>query len=93
MKEKQLDEVEVSPFTAEEFADMYLRADLTVTIGDYFREQDIPYAQISKLLEIAQPWVNDLMDGKAEKFSSEELLEFCSRAGIHFDPFSDLQWN
>jgi predicted XRE-type DNA-binding protein len=98
MKRKPLDEVDIgdfdlSPFTADEVADMYLRADLTVTLGDHFRELKLPYDQIGKLLDIAQQWVIDLMDGKAEKFSSEELLEFCSRAGITFDPFTELQWN
>ena len=98
MKRKPSDEVDISdfdlsPFTTEEVSDMYLRADLTVTLGDYFREQKLPYDQIGTLLDIAHQWVVDLMDGKAEKFSSAELLEFCSRIGISFDPFAELQLN
>src|SRR3954468_6286905 len=90
MKRKPLDNCDSCPFTADEVADMYLRANLTVTLEEYFLEHNVPRAQISQLLGIALPWVNDLMEGKAEKFSSEELLDFCSKVGLEIDPFEDL---
>ena len=90
MKRKPLDNCDSCPFTAEEVADMYLRANLTVALEEYFLEQQVSHAQISHLLGIALLWVKDLMDGKAEKFSSEELLDFCSKVGLQIDPFEDL---
>ena len=72
MKRKPLDNCDSCPFTAEEVADMYLRANLTVALEEYFLEQQVSHAQISHLLGIALPWVKDLMDGKAEKFIGNE---------------------
>ncbi|MBS0418736.1 MAG: hypothetical protein JSR66_13565 [Proteobacteria bacterium] len=93
MKRKLLHNVETCPFTAEEVADMYLRADLAVTLEEYFTELNLPDEEIGRLLDLTPNWVRDLMEGKAEKFSAEDLLVFCSKVGIIVEPMEPIQWS
>jgi predicted XRE-type DNA-binding protein len=93
MKRKLLENVETSPFTAEEVAEMYLRADLAVTLEEYFTELDVPDEEIGRLLNLTPRWVRDLMEGKAEKFSKEDLLVFCSKVGIVVEPMEPIQFS
>lgn len=93
MKRKLLENVETSPFTAEEVAEMYLRADLAVTLEEYFTELNVPDEEIGRLLNLKPRWVRNLMEGKAEKFSAEDLLVFCSKVGIMVEPPEPIQFS
>jgi len=93
MKRKLLENVETCPFTAEELADMYLRADLAVTLEEYFTELNLRDEEIGRLLDLTPNWVRDLMENRAEKFSKEDLLVFCSKVGIIVEPMEQIQWS
>jgi predicted XRE-type DNA-binding protein len=68
-----------------EFADMVLRVDIMLTLADSFQERDLSHAQISEILEISAPWVNELLELNIDMFSTEELQEFCAKAGVRFE--------
>jgi predicted XRE-type DNA-binding protein len=71
---------------AVEAAAMEFRADLTLVLRDFFREQKASQAQIGQMLGIPQPRVSELMAGKVNKFSSDKLIGFCAKVGIRFKP-------
>ena len=68
-----------------EFADMVLRVDIMLTLADSFQERNLSHAQISEILEISLPWVNELLELNIDMFSTEELQEFCAKAGVRFE--------
>ena len=72
-----------------EFADMVLRVDIMLTLADSFQERNISHAQISEILEISLPWVNELLELNIDMFSTEELKEFCAKAGVRFESLLD----
>jgi predicted XRE-type DNA-binding protein len=73
----------------EEFADMVRRVDIMLTLADSFQERNISHAQISEILEISVPWVNELLELNIDMFSMEELKEFCAKAGVRFESLLD----
>ena len=68
-----------------EFADMVRRVDIMLTLADSFQERNLSHAQISEILEISLPWVNELLELNIDMFSTEELKEFCGKAGVRFE--------
>jgi predicted XRE-type DNA-binding protein len=72
-----------------EFADMVRRVDIMLTLADSFQERNISHAQISEILEISLPWVNELLELNIDMFSTEELMEFCAKAGVRFESLLD----
>jgi predicted XRE-type DNA-binding protein len=77
-----------------EFADMVLRVDIMLTLADSFQERNISHAQISEILEISLPWVNELLELNIDMFCTEELKDFCAKAGVRFESLLDqVQFN
>jgi predicted XRE-type DNA-binding protein len=72
-----------------EFADMVRRVDIMLTLADSFQERNLSHAQISEILEISLPWVNELLELNIDMFSTEELQEFCAKAGVRFESLLD----
>ena len=72
-----------------EFADMVRRVDIMLTLADSFQERNISHAQISEILEISLPWVNELLELNIDMFTTEELQEFCAKAGVRFESLLD----
>jgi predicted XRE-type DNA-binding protein len=72
-----------------EFADMVRRVDIMLTLADCFQERNISHAQISEILEISLPWVNELLELNIDMFTTEELQEFCAKAGVRFESLLD----
>jgi len=72
-----------------EFADMVVRVDIMLTLADSFQERNLSHAQISEILEISLPWVNELLELNIDMFSTEELQEFCAKAGVRFESLLD----
>jgi predicted XRE-type DNA-binding protein len=72
-----------------EFADMVVRVDMMLTLADSFQEKNLSHAQISEILEISLPWVNELLELNIDMFSTEELQEFCAKAGVRFESLLD----
>jgi len=60
-----------------------------LTLADSFQERNISHAQISEILEISVPWVNELLELNIDMFSMEELKEFCAKAGVRFESLLD----
>ena len=72
-----------------EFADMVRRVDIMLTLADSFQERNLSHAQISEILEISLPWVNELLELNIDMFCTEELKEFCAKAGVRFESLLD----
>ncbi len=72
-----------------EFADMVRRVDIMLTLADSFQERNISHAQISEMLEISVPWVHELLELNIDMFTTEELQEFCAKAGVRFESLLD----
>ena len=59
-----------------------MRSDLLIIIQDYAAEKKLTQYQLSKLLDVPQSRVSDLMRGKLSKFNLEMLLTFVFRLGL-----------
>ncbi len=59
-----------------------MRSALLTMIQDYAREKSLTQHQLSKLLDVPQSRVSDLMRGKLSKFNLEMLLTFVFRLGL-----------
>jgi predicted XRE-type DNA-binding protein len=73
------DAVEDSP---EEAATMTMRSDVMIAIKDQVRSWNSTQAQAARRLGITQPRLNDLLNGKINKFSLDTLLTLATRAGL-----------
>jgi predicted XRE-type DNA-binding protein len=72
-----------------EFADMVVRVDIMLTLADSFQERNLSRPQISEILGISQPWVHELLELNVDMFSTDELKEFCAKAGVRFESLLD----
>lgn len=66
----------------EEAATMKIRSDVTIAIHDTIRAWDTTQAQAATRLGVTQPRLNDLLQGKINKFSLDTLLTLAGRAGL-----------
>ena len=66
----------------EEAATMKIRSDVMIAIHDTIRAWDITQAQAASRLGVTQPRLNDLLQGKINKFSLDALLTLAGRAGL-----------
>jgi predicted XRE-type DNA-binding protein len=71
----------------EEAANMTMRSQLLLPVGDAIKGWDLPQAQAAVRLGITQPRLNDLLRGRIAKFSLDALVNLIARAGlvIHLD--------
>ena len=66
----------------EEAATMKIRSDVMIAIHDTIRGWDTTQAQAASRLGVTQPRLNDLLQGKINKFSLDTLLTLAGRAGL-----------
>jgi predicted XRE-type DNA-binding protein len=71
----------------EEEANMTMRSQLLLAVGDAVKSWNLPQAQAAARLGITQPRLNDLLRGRISKFSLDALVNLTARAGlvIHLD--------
>lgn len=63
---------------------LQLRADLMGRLRLWIEAQALTQAEAAKRLGVTQARVSDLVRGKYEKFSVDNLLELAAKAGIPF---------
>lgn len=61
---------------------MKARARLMMEVQKAVRSWDVAQANAAKRLGISQPRINDLLQGKIEKFSLDALFDLASHAGL-----------
>jgi predicted XRE-type DNA-binding protein len=66
----------------EEAATMKIRSDVMIAINDTVSAWDTTQARAASRLGVTQPRLNDLLQGKINKFSLDALLTLASRAGL-----------
>jgi len=66
----------------EEAATMKIRSDVMIAISDTISAWDTTQARAASRLVVTQPRLNDLLQGKINKFSLDALLTLASRAGL-----------
>jgi predicted XRE-type DNA-binding protein len=66
----------------EEAATMKIRSDVMIAISDTISAWDTTQARAASRLGVTQPRLNDLLQGKINKFSLDALLTLASRAGL-----------
>jgi predicted XRE-type DNA-binding protein len=68
--------------SAEEAATMTVRSNLMIAIKEQVRSWNMTQANAARRLAITQPRLNDLLNGKINKFSLDTLLTLATRAGL-----------
>ena len=68
--------------SAEEAATMTVRSNLMIAIREQVRSWNMTQANAARRLAITQPRLNDLLNGKINKFSLDTLLTLATRAGL-----------
>lgn len=75
-----------SPFhateTAEVASNMVLRADMTIMIRDIIERQGWTQQQAANKLNLSQPRISDIMNGKIEKFTLDFLVTVLDALGF-----------
>ncbi len=66
----------------EEAAAMTIRSEVIMAIGERVRSWNTTQARAARRLGITQPRLNDLLQGKINKFSLDTLLNLATRAGL-----------
>ena len=69
--------------TSEAAENMKLRSNLMMAVQEYVRELDTTQAEAARRLGITQPRLNDLLQGKIDKFSLDAMVNMLSHAGKH----------
>jgi len=67
---------------SEEAATMTMRSNVMIAINNEVRGWDTTQARAARRLGITQPRLNDLIQGKINKFSLDTLLTLATRAGL-----------
>lgn len=73
------DALEDSPAEA---ANMTMRSDLLIAIRQRVGTWKITQAEAARRLQITQPRLNDLLQGRIAKFSLDALIELAGRADL-----------
>ena len=73
------DAIEDTPQAA---ANMRLRSGLLIAVEQEVRSWGLTQAKAADRLGVTQPRLNDLLRGKADKFSLDALVDLSARAGL-----------
>jgi predicted XRE-type DNA-binding protein len=71
--------------TPEEALNVRLRSDLMIQITRRVKEWDVTQKEAAKRLGITQPRLNDLLNGRINKFSLDALINFTGPAHFHVE--------
>lgn len=74
------DALESDPIKAE---NMKLRSALIIAINEYLEEKGLTQVEASKILQITQPRVSALVQGKIGDFRLDTLINIAHRLGLH----------
>lgn len=81
--------------TPQEAANMRLRAKLMRTLCETIRAWELPQKEAAKRLGITQPRLNDVLNGKIDKFSLDALVNLSAAAKLEADlcfQLPSLEW-
>ncbi len=73
------DALEDSPAEA---ANMQLRSELMIAVKQAVAEWGLTQAEAARRLDVTQPRLNDLLQGRISKFSLDALILLAERAGL-----------
>jgi predicted XRE-type DNA-binding protein len=71
--------------TPQDAANMRLRAKLMRTLCETIRAWELPQKEAAKRLGITQPRLNDVLNGKIDKFSLDALVNLSAAAKLEVD--------
>ena len=71
--------------TPEGAANMKVRAEILIAIQERVRKQKGTQAEKASRLDVTQPRLNDLLQGRIDKFSLDSLVNIAERAGLRID--------
>jgi predicted XRE-type DNA-binding protein len=60
-----------------------LRAALMIKITEKIKKQELTQAQAAEILQITQPRVSALLNGKIDEFRLDSLVDMAHRQGLH----------
>lgn len=70
-------------FGKEEAADLELRSQLLIAIGEFAKKSELTQADLAEMLGVSQARVSNLLSRKIDKFSVSMLIKFTMRIGLH----------
>lgn len=68
--------------TSQAAANVRLRSKLLIAVEQEVRSWSLTQAKAAERLGVTQPRLNDLLRGKADKFSLDALVDLSARAGL-----------
>ncbi len=69
-------------FPPEEAENLRTRADLMIELTKLIRARHLTQTAAAKWLGVTQPRISDLMRGKIDRFSTDNLIEMLGHAGL-----------
>jgi len=69
-------------FSPEEAENLRARADLMIELTKIIKARHLTQAAAAKWLGVTQPRISDLMRGKIDRFSTDNLIEMLGHAGL-----------
>ena len=79
-------------FEKAEAANMQMRADLIIELERFIRKEKMSQRKAAEFFGVYQPRINDLLNGRIEKFSVDMLLNMLQATGkrvrIKFERYS-----
>lgn len=79
--------------TPEEATELRTRADLMRSITARVKSWDVPPGQATQRLGLAQPRLNDLLRGKFNRFSLDDLMTIATAAGVELPATRKSSWD
>ena len=64
---------------------LLIRSRLIIEVEKFVERSKLSQREAAKKLGITQPRLNDLLQGKIQKFSIDSLVKMLSMVGIHVD--------
>jgi predicted XRE-type DNA-binding protein len=72
-------------FAPAEAENLRIRSGMMRALIDFIRENKLTQARAAKLLGVSQPRISDLMCGKIQLFSIDNLVKLLAAAGLRVD--------
>ena len=72
-------------FSKTEAEHLMIRSRLMIEVEQFVEKSKLSQREAAKKLGITQPRLNDLLQGKIQKFSIDALVKMLSKVGIHVD--------
>jgi len=68
--------------TPAEAASMTMRSDVIIALRQHILKWGVTQAEAARRLEVTQPRLNDLLQGRIAKFSLDALIDLAKKAGL-----------